>query len=64
MDKSGRIYIILHIEILGSPYITLNYHAPNVEDEQLIRLLNKLSDEIDKLPLREDQDEHFVFGGD
>ena len=61
-DSGGR-YIILYTEILGSPYVILNYYAPNVESEQL-RLLNKLSDELDKLPLRENQDVHFVFGGD
>ena len=63
MADSGGRYIILHIEIQGSPYVILNYYAPNVENEQL-RLLNKLSDELDKLPLRENQDVHFVFGGD
>ena len=33
-DSSGR-YVILHIEIQGSPYVILNYYAPNVENEQL-----------------------------
>ena len=61
-DSGGR-YIILHIEIQESPYVILNYYAPNVENEQL-RLLNKLSDKLDKLPLRENQDVHFVLGGD
>ena len=61
-DSDGR-YIILHIEIQGSLYVILNYYAPNVENEQ-VRLLNKLSDELGKLPLRENQDVHFVFGGD
>ena len=61
-DSGGR-YIIFHIEIQGSSYVILNYYAPNVENEQL-RLLNKLSDELDKLLLREDQDVHFVFGKD
>ena len=61
-DSGGR-YIILHIEIQGSSYIILKYYAPNVENEQL-RLLNKLSGELDKLPLRENQDVHFGFGGD
>ena len=61
-DSGGR-YIILHIEIQGSSYVILNYYAPNVKNEQL-RLLNKLSDELDKLLLRENQNVHFVFGGD
>ena len=55
-DSGGR-YIILHIVII------LNYYPQNIENEHL-RLLNKLSDELDKLPLRENQDVHFVFGGD
>ena len=63
MADSGGRYSILHIEIKGSPYVILNYYAPNVENEQL-RFLNKLSDELDQLPLREDQDVHFVLGGD
>ena len=46
-----------------SPYVILNYYAPNVENEQL-KLLNKLSNELNKLPLRENQDVHLVFGGD
>ena len=61
-DSDGR-YIILHIEIQMSPYVILNYYAPNAESEQL-RLLNTLSDELNKLPFRENQDVHFVFGGD
>ena len=60
-DSGGRY--ILHIEIQGSPYVVLNYYAPNVGNEQL-RLLSQLSDDLDKLPLRENQDEHFVSGGD
>ena len=61
-DSGGR-YIIVHIEIQGSPYVILNYYAPNVVNEQL-RLLSKLSEELDKLPLRENQDVQFVFGWD
>ena len=61
-DSGGR-YIILHTEIQGFPYVILNYYAPNAENEQL-RLSNKLSDELDKLPLRGNQDVHFVFEGD
>ena len=60
---SGERYIILHIEIQGSPYVILNYYAPNVQNEQLM-LLNKLSNELETLPLRENKDVHFVFGGD
>ena len=63
MADSGGRYLSLHFEIQGSPYVILNYYASNVENEQL-KLLNKPSDELDKLPLREDQDEHFVLGGD
>ena len=63
VDDSGGRYIILHIEIQRFPYIMLTYYAPNVENEQF-RILNKLYDELDKLPLREDQDVYFVFEGD
>ena len=34
VDKAGR-FIILHIEIQGSPYIILNYYGPNDESSQL-----------------------------
>ena len=34
VDKEGKI-IIMHIEILGSPYIILNYYGPNDESSQL-----------------------------
>ena len=59
---SGERYTIFYIEIQGSPYVILNCYAQNVENEQL-RLLNKLSDELDRLPLRKNQDVHFVFEG-
>ena len=64
-DSSGRYIIlhILHIELQGSPYVILNYYAPDVENEQL-KLLNKLLSELDRLPLRKNQDIHFIFGGD
>ena len=53
MADSGGRYIILHTEIQGSPY-------PNVGHEQL-KLLNKPSAELYQLPLREDQNVHFVL---
>ena len=34
VDKEGR-FIILHIEIQGSPYSILNYYGPNDESFQL-----------------------------
>ena len=61
-DSGGR-YVILHIELQESPYVILNYYAPDVENEQL-KLLNKLFDELDRLPLRKNQGIHFIFGGD
>ena len=40
-DKEGR-YIILHIEIQGTPYILFNYYGPNDETDQ-VKLLKQLA---------------------
>ena len=64
MADSGGRYIKPHIGIQGSrSYVILNYYISNVGNEQL-SVLNMLSDELDKVLLRENQDVHFVFGGD
>ena len=52
--------LILGSKGLGA--VILNYYVSNVGNEQL-SFLNMLSDELDKVLLRENQDVHFVFGG-
>ena len=34
ISENGR-FIILHIEIEGTPYILINYHGPNSESAQV-----------------------------
>ena len=36
-DDEGR-FIILHIEVQGSPYVLINYYAPNIELNQVKKL--------------------------
>ena len=60
VDKAGR-FIILHIEIQGSPYIILNYYGPNDESSQL----NVLQLLIEKLKtVNVDDNCQFILAGD
>ena len=59
-DPNGR-YIILNMEIQGSPYISVNCYAPNSEQEQ-IKLFRVIRDHLKKL--EPDRDVNIILGGD
>ena len=57
-DPQGR-YIILNIEIMGSPFTLINYYAPNNQSDQL-----KILKEIQaKLKIFKLLMELVIFGG-
>ena len=59
-DKEGR-YIILHIEIQGTPYILINYYGPNGETDQ-VKVLKQLA--IHLRNISADQNITCIIGGD
>ena len=59
-DFNGR-YIILNMEIQGSPYILVNCYMPNSEQEQ-IKLSSVIRDHLKKL--EPDRDVNIILGGD
>ena len=46
-------YIILKVEIQSSPFILINYYAPNKEGQQ-VQILTEISDILAKMELEED----------
>ena len=59
-DRLGR-YLILHMEIQVLPYVLVNYHAANDEQDQLCTL-NKILDKLKTLTV--DVDTRFIWGRD
>ena len=59
-DPNGR-YIVLDMEIQGSPYILVNCYAPNNEQEQ-IKLFHVIRDHLKKL--EPDEDVNIILEGD
>ena len=59
-DNNGR-YIILNIQIQGSPFIIINYYAPDKENDQLL-VLNEINQTIDELDV--EQNIQIIWGGD
>ena len=60
VDKEGR-FIILHIEIQGSPYIILNYYGPNDESSQL-NVLQLLAEKLKTVNVEDNC--QFILAGD
>ena len=60
VDDDGR-YIILHIEIQGSPYILLNYYGPNNESNQ-VKVLSQISSKLQSINV--DDNVQFILAGD
>ena len=60
VDKEGR-FIILYIEIQGSPYIILNNYGPNNESSQL-NVLQLLAEKLKTVNV--DKNCQFIFAGD
>ena len=59
-DENGR-FIILHIEIQGTPYILINYYGPNSESAQ-VKVLERIASHLYDMEI--DDSVHFVLGGD
>ena len=59
-DNNGR-YIILNMQIQGSPFIIINYYAPDKENEQLL-VLNEINQTIDELDV--EQNTEITWRGD
>ena len=60
VDDDGR-YIILHIEIQGSPYILLNYYGPNDESNQ-VKVLRQIFSKLQSINF--DDNAQFILAGD
>ena len=58
--KEGR-YIILHIEIQGTPSILINYYGPNGENDQ-VKVLKQLANHLRNI--NADQIITCILGGD
>ena len=58
--NNGR-YIILNIQIQGSPFIIIKYHAPDNENDQLL-VLNEINQAMDELDV--EQNTQIIWGGD
>ena len=59
-DSNGR-FIVINIIIKGSPFILINYYAPNDENGQ-IQVLTEIQEQLDLLD--PDQDTEIIWGGD
>ena len=53
--------MVIETIIKGSPFILINYYAPNDENGQ-IQVLNEIQEQLDLLDL--DQDTQIIWGGD
>ena len=60
LGDNGR-YVILKVEIQSSPFILINYYAPN-EEGQHVQMLIEISDILVKMELEEDT--QIIWGGD
>ena len=60
VDDDGR-YIILHIEIQGSPYILHNYYGPNNESNQ-VKVLRQIFSKLQSINF--DYNAQFILAGD
>ena len=60
LNDNGR-YVILKVEIQSSPFILINYYAPNEEGQQ-VQILTEISDILAKMELEEDT--QLIWGGD
>ena len=60
VDNEGR-FIILHIEIQESPYVLINYYAPNIELNQ-VRKLQQIKNNLQKMSIIENT--QFILTGD
>ena len=59
-DNNGR-FIVINTIIKGSPFILINYYAPNDENRK-IQVLNEIQEQLGLLDL--DQDAQIIWGGD
>ena len=60
LNDNGR-YVILNLEIQSSPFILINYYAPNEEGQQ-VQILTEISDILSKMELEEDT--QLIWNGD
>ena len=60
VDKEGK-FIILHIEIQGSPYSIFNYYGPNDESSQL-NVLQLLAEKLRNMKVEDNC--QFILAGD
>ena len=54
-------YVILKVEIQSSPFILINYYAPNEEGQQVV-ILTEIRDTLQKIKL--EKDTQLIWGGD
>ena len=59
--NSNGGFIIINTIIKGSPFILINYYAPNDENGR-IQVLNEIQEQLDLLD--PDQDTQIILGGD
>ena len=60
LNDNGR-YVTLTVEIQSSPFILINYYAPNEEGEQVL-ILTEIRDILQKIEL--EKDTQLIWGGD
>ena len=60
LSDNGR-YVILKVEIQSSPFILINYYAPNEEGQQVL-ILTEIRDILEKIEL--EKDTQLIWGGD
>ena len=60
LNDNGR-YVILKVEIQSSPFILINYYAPNEEGQQVL-ILTEIRDILQKIEL--EKDTQLIWGGD
>ena len=60
LNDNGR-YVILKVEIQSSPFILINYYAPNEEGQQVL-ILTEIRDILQKIEL--EKDIQLIWGGD
>ena len=54
-------HVILKVEIQSSPFILINYYAPNKEEQQIL-ILTEIRDILEKIEL--EKDTQLIWGGD
>ena len=60
VDDEGR-FIILHIEIQGSPHVLINYYAPNIELNQ-VKKLQQIKSNLQNMSINDNT--QFILTGD